>query len=178
MVGHLVLRLLALVVEAAHVGGGERAAPVEQDAAVEKLWRYVSSTCCVSSALKSAPIPTMRNDARPKPTAIQCSSCFRAMLLRSTRKRRAQSSAVFDRMCASRAAKISRKSKDLAPLAAAAAVERRRRRVLFKAKMDSTDTGNTITKEARGEGAISFKTYKTYVSKMGSPMWLCSSSRW
>ena len=65
-----------------------------------RLWRYVSSTCCVSSALKSAPIPTIRNDARPKPTAIQCSSCFRAMLLRSTRKRRPQSSAVFDRMCA------------------------------------------------------------------------------
>ena len=71
----------------------------------------------------------------------------------------------------SRSSKDLRKSKDLAPLAAAAAgvagggAE-------IKAKMDSTDTGNTITKEARGEGAISFKTYKTYVSKMGSPMWL------
>eukprot|EP00964_Phaeocystis_antarctica_P149187 scaffold116230_cov39-Phaeocystis_antarctica.AAC.2 len=51
-------------------------------------------TCCVSSALKSCPMPTMRKEARPKPTAIQCSSCFFCRLLRSARKRRPQSSEV------------------------------------------------------------------------------------
>ena len=41
-----------------------------------------------------------------------------------------------------------------------------------KATMEIPVASNTITKEARGEGAISFKTYKTYVSKMGSRAWL------
>lgn len=45
------------------------------------------------------PMPTMRKEASPKPTAIQCSSCLRFIDLRSMRKRRAQSSEVLLVMC-------------------------------------------------------------------------------
>jgi hypothetical protein len=57
-----------------------------------------------------------------------------------------------------------------APLAAAAAgiSVGGRAASAAKKKHASTDTGNTITKEARSEGAISSKTYWTYIKNMGS----------
>ena len=59
----------------------------------EMCWEATMiDTSCPSSCLKSAPIPTIRNDDSPNPTDMKSSSCFLAMEFRSTRNLRAHSS--------------------------------------------------------------------------------------